>query len=161
MVKKKQSTRDVLEQINYPIKYKKFSKAFKKIKKADRRFFIKLLKVFCTEINNHEYVHYASYSALNLNQQGVILLLDDRAILVHSKEKTKLVHFNQIKYKEIDTIDFDRVNSDNKDELYGSLFLRVKRKNLGTKNFTVRNLKRDDLPEITEFIRMKMPIHKI
>ncbi len=161
MAKKKHSSRVVLENIEYPVKYKKFSKAFKKVKKSERRFFIKLLKVYCQEIGNQEMIHFASYSELNLNQKGLIIMLEDRMMLIHGKDHTQLVHFNQIKYNKIDTIDFDRKDDHNKNDVYGSLFLTVKRKNLGTKNFTIRSLKREDLPEITEFIRMKMPFNKM
>ncbi|UTH13278.1 PH domain-containing protein [Macrococcus equipercicus] len=161
MAKKKPSFRAALEEMSYPVKYKKFSKLFKNVKKSDRRFFIKLLKVYCAEIQNKELVHYASYSELNLNQRGVIILLDDRLILAHGKVKTKLVHFNRIKYSRIAAIDFNRQDKNNKDEQYGALFLKVKRKNLALKNYTIRSLKREDLPEIVEFIKMKTSSHKL
>ncbi|WP_165980673.1 PH domain-containing protein [Macrococcus carouselicus] len=149
--------RQALQQIEYPINYKKFSKTFKKIKKSERRFFIKLLKVYCTEINTHEKVHYASASKLNLNQHGLIILLDNRLLLIHSKERAKVIHFDQIKFNMINAIDFERADDDEfNNEEYGSLFLKVERKNMGAKNYNIRGILKKDLPELTEFIKMKM-----
>ncbi|GGB02227.1 hypothetical protein GCM10007190_07800 [Macrococcus hajekii] len=156
MKKKKVTIRKALEQTEYPIVYKKFSKMFKVIKKSERRFFIKLLKVFCTEIKNNEQIYYASASQLNLNQRGLILLLNNRLLLVHSKERSKIIHFDQIKFSKISEIDFERDDSDMSDEKYGSLFLKVARKNMGSRNYNIRGILKEDLPEVTEFIKIKM-----
>ncbi|TDL93317.1 hypothetical protein ERX27_11015 [Macrococcus brunensis] len=156
MKKKKMTIRQALEQLEYPLTYKKFSKTFKKIKKSERRFFIKLLKVYCSEIKNHELVQYASASQLNLNQKGLILVLSDRLMLIHSKERSKIIHFDEIKFSKIAQVDFERVDENgNNDEIYGSLFLKVARKNMGTKNYNVRGILKRDLPKLTEFIKMK------
>ena len=146
--------RQALEQIEYPLTYKKFSKTFKKIKKSERRFFIKLLKVYCSEIKNHELVYHASASQLNLNQKGLVIVLADRLMLIHSKERAKIIHFDEIEFSKIAQVDFERMDeSDN--NIYGSLFLKVARKNMGTKNYNVRGILKEDLPKLTEFIKMK------
>lgn len=154
MKKKKMTIRQALEQIEYPLTYKKFSKTFKKIKKSERRFFIKLLKVYCSEIKNHELVYHASASQLNLNQKGLVIVLADRLMLIHSKERAKIIHFDEIEFSKIAQVDFERMDeSDN--NIYGSLFLKVARKNMGTKNYNVRGILKEDLPKLTEFIKMK------
>lgn len=154
MKKKKLSIEKTLQNIDYPLTYKKFSKIFKKIKKSERRYFIKLLKVFCKEIDNNEKVYYATTSDLNLNQRGMMILLDNRLLLIHSKQNAKIIHFSQIKYKKIEKIDFDRDAEG--ESCYGSLYIKAKRKNLGPKNFTIRTILKDDLPSITEFIRIRI-----
>ncbi|TDM14382.1 PH domain-containing protein [Macrococcus bovicus] len=154
MKKKKMTIRQALEQLDYPLTYKTFSKTFKKIKKSERRFFIKLLKVYCSEIKNHELVYLASASQLNLNQKGLVIVLADRLMLIHSKERAKIIHFDEIEFNKIAQVDFERMDeSDN--GIYGSLFLKVARKNMGTKNYNVRGILKEDLPKLTEFIKMK------
>ena len=154
MKKKKMTIRLALEQLDYPLTYKKFSKTFKKIKKSERRFFIKLLKVYCSEIKNHELVYLASASQLNLNQKGLVIVLADRLMLIHSKERAKIIHFDEIKFNKIAQVDFERTDESDND-IYGSLFLKVARKNMGTKNYNVRGILKEDLPKLTEFIKMK------
>ncbi|WJP97316.1 PH domain-containing protein [Macrococcus bovicus] len=154
MKKKKMTIRQALEQLDYPLTYKKFSKTFKKIKKNERRFFIKLLKVYCSEIKNHELVYLASASQLNLNQKGLVIVLADRLMLIHSKERAKIIHFDEIEFNKIAQVDFERMDESDND-IYGSLFLKVARKNMGTKNYNVRGILKEDLPKLTEFIKMK------
>lgn len=154
MKKKKMTIRQALEQLDYPLTYKEFSKTFKKIKKSERRFFIKLLKVYCSEIKNHELVYLASASQLNLNQKGLVIVLADRLMLIHSKERAKIIHFDEIEFNKIAQVDFERMDESDND-IYGSLFLKVARKNMGTKNYNVRGILKEDLPKLTEFIKMK------
>lgn len=153
MKKKKLSIEKTLQNVDYPLTYKKFSKVFKKVKKSERRYFIKLLKVFCKEIGNSEKIYFATTSDLNLNQRGIMIMLDNRVLLIHSKQKAKIIHFSQIKYKKIEMIDFDRDIDDESE--YGSLYIKASRKNLSPKNFTVRGILKSDLPWITEFIRIR------
>ncbi|QRN50432.1 PH domain-containing protein [Macrococcoides bohemicum] len=148
----KASTRKVLAELNYPVRYKRFSKIFKRIKKSERRFFIKLLKVICKDIKNKELIYFATYSHINLNQHGLFILLDDRIVMVHSKMKSKRIYYEVIKYADIVKIDFE---PDTEGE-YGELFFKYKRKKLSEKSVTLRMIKSKDLPEMVEFIRIKM-----
>lgn len=153
---KKRSIRRTLNHLDYPIEYKKFSKIFKIIKKSERRYFIKLLKVICKEIKNKEIIEYATYSKVNLNQHGMLILLTDRLICIHSREHAKTIHFDQINYRSINDIDVDEQDDVDAEDIYGTLYLNVERKNRGTKNYKIRGIKRVDLPHIAELIRMKM-----
>ncbi|WP_414053346.1 PH domain-containing protein [Macrococcus equi] len=151
-MKEKTSTRKVLTEINYPVRYKRFSKIFKRIKKSERRFFIKLLKVICKDIKNKELIEFATYSHINLNQHGLFILLQDRIVMVHSKFKSKRIYYEVIDYANLVDIDFEP----NTEGEFGDVFFKYKRKKLSEKSVTVRMIKSDDLPGIVEFIRIKM-----
>lgn len=144
----KQSTRTTLENLKYPLRYKRFSKIFKRIKKSDRRFFIKLLKTICKDIENKEMIHFATFSQVNLNQHGLLLLMNDRVILVHSKVKSKRIFYEVIPYQDIINIDFDLG-----EEAYGHLYMKAKREHLTDKNYKIRLIRNEDLPQIVQFIR--------
>ncbi|MCU7557240.1 PH domain-containing protein [Macrococcus capreoli] len=151
-MKVKVSTRNVLSEINYPVRYKRFSKIFKRIKKSERRFFIKLLKVICKDIKNKEMIQFATYSHINLNQHGLFIMLQDRLVLVHSKVKSKRIYYDVIAYDKFVDVDF-KMNTEGE---FGELYIKHKRKKLSDKSVTVRMIKSDDLPKIVEFIRIKM-----
>lgn len=151
-MKIKGSTRKVLAEIKYPLGYKRFSKIFKRIKKSERRFFIKLLKVICKDIKNKEMIQFATYSHINLNQRGLFILLQDRIVMVHSKVKSKRTYYEVVPYSNIVEIGFEEETEDG----FGELFFKYKRKKLSEKMLTVRMIKSDDLPNIVEFIRMNM-----
>ncbi|MCE4957730.1 PH domain-containing protein [Macrococcoides caseolyticum] len=151
-MKIKASTRKVLSEIKYPVRYKRFSKIFKRIKKSERRFFIKLLKVICKDIKNKELIEFATYSHINLNQHGLFIMLQDRIVMVHSKVKSKRIYYEVITYDHFVDVDFEP----DTEEDFGDLFFKYKRKKLSEKSVTVRMIKSDDLPKIVEFIRIKM-----
>ncbi len=147
----KLSTRKVLANLTYPVRYERFSKIFKRIRKSERRFFIKLLKVICKDIKNKELIYFASYSQINLNQSGLILLLNDRIVLIHSKPKSKRKYYDVIPYYNVVDVDFEKQEDD-----FGNLFLKISREHLSDKTYTIRMIKNDDLPEMTQFIRIKI-----
>ncbi|WP_414042552.1 PH domain-containing protein [Macrococcus sp. EM39E] len=151
-MKVKASTRKILSEINYPVRYKRFSKIFKRIKKSERRFFIKLLKVICKDIKNKELIQFATFSHVNLNQHGLFILLQDRIVMAHSKVKSKRIYYEVIPYSNLVEIDFEP----NTEEDFGELYFKYKRKKLSEKTVTVRMIKSDDLPYIVEFIRIKL-----
>ncbi|UOB20039.1 PH domain-containing protein [Macrococcus armenti] len=147
----KVSTRKVLTELNYPVRYKRFSKIFKRIKKSERRFFIKLLKVICKDIKNKELIYFASFSQINLNQSGLVILMHDRIVLIHSKPKSKHKLYNVIPYRNVEDVDFEK-----QEDGMGNLFLKVQREYLSDKSYTIRLIHNDDLPQMTQFIRIKI-----
>lgn len=151
-MKVKTSTRKVLSELNYPVRYKRFSKIFKRIKKSERRFFIKLLKVICKDIKNSELIYFSSFSQVNLNQHGLFILMHNRIVMVHSKVKSKQIYYEVLPYDNLIDVDFEKGTDDE----FGDIFIKYKREKLSDKSIAVRMIKNDDLPEITQFIRIKM-----